>query len=89
MAENKLKKQNLFFMGIKDKHVLSGEKICPPHYFPHKIPIGKKVDNETCHVHKAKWRMAHHALFCRMLNCKNYTFMIMQHKKKLKDIRKV
>jgi hypothetical protein len=66
------------WMEIKDKIDLADDRFCPPHYLPHKLPIGEKITDEKCHFHKAKWRMAHHATFCKVLKCPNYEFMIKQ-----------
>lgn len=62
-------------LNIKDKIIISSSKFCPPHYFPHKLPLGKKVICEECHLHKASWRMAHHKFFCKFLGCPHYKFM--------------
>ena len=57
-----------------------GERMfCPPHYIPHKLPIGKKVCNEHCHYHKAKWRMFHHKTFCKILRCPHYKRMMEEY----------
>ena len=70
-----------WFMGIKDKIKISNNRCCPKHYFPHKLPFGNKITNEHCHLHKSKWRMVHHILYCKFLKCKNYQFMITKYKK--------
>ena len=70
-----------WFMGIKDKIKISSNRFCPPHYFPHKLPFGEKITKEPCHFHKSKWRMLHHTIFCKLLGCKNYKFMIGKYKK--------
>ncbi len=66
----------LWFMDIKDKAPVGGGGCCPPHYMPHKLPVGPKVVDEPCHFHQAKWRMEHHTLFCRWLKCPNYPAML-------------
>jgi hypothetical protein len=65
-----------FFMKIKDKILISEELCCPPHYIPHKIPIGEKISDEPCHIHEAGWRMSHHVIFCKIIKCKNCGFML-------------
>lgn len=80
-------KEEGFLMNIKDKYNISETLFCPPHYLPHKIPIGKKICNEKCHIHKAKWRMAHHKFFCKYLKCENYEFMINKNKEFLKILK--
>jgi hypothetical protein len=69
-----------WFMGIKDKIKISSTKCCPPHYLPHKFPFGKKITKESCHLHKAKWRMSHHIIFCKLIGCKNYSSMMNRYK---------
>jgi hypothetical protein len=72
-------------MNIKDKINLSDKgQCCPPHYLPHKLPAGDKVTDEPCHVHKAKWRRAHHYAFCQVLKCPHYPEM----REKSKDVIK-
>ena len=70
----------MLFMSIKDKIILSRKKCCPPHYFPHKLPFGRRITDEPCHIPKAKWRMLHHTIFC-FLRCPHYEFMIQEYKK--------
>ena len=69
----------LLFMDIRDKVKCKNKAHCPPHYLPHKLPLGKKVTTEPCHYHEAKWRMAHHATFCKLLKCPNYKSMIKEY----------
>ncbi len=76
-----------YLLNIKDKIMLSKTRFCPPHYFPHKLPIGDKVADEPCHLHKRAWRMAHHIPFCKLLKCPNYSFMMAQYKKHKKKIK--
>lgn len=64
-------------MDIRDKVPLD-KGTCPPHYLPHKMPDGDPVVNEQCHTHVALWRRWHHNLFCRVLDCPNYQYMIEQ-----------
>ena len=64
-------------MDIADKHPVGGGRRCPPHYLPHKLPVGAKVTDEPCHFHKARWRMAHHRFVCRRLRCPNYSTMLL------------
>jgi hypothetical protein len=66
-------------MNIKDKKILSKKRCCPPHYIPHKLPFGKKICDEPCHFHKARWRMWHHKWFCQVLGCVNYKWMIKKY----------
>lgn len=73
-----------WFMNIKDKIEISNTRHCPPHYLPHKFPIGNKICDENCHIHKAKWRMSHHKFFCKILKCPNYSFMIQKNNEFLK-----
>ncbi len=80
-----MENKNGYFMNIKDKIVISEERCCPPHYLPHKLPIGEKVFDERCHVHRAKWRMAHHVFFCKYLKCPNYEFMVEKNKEFLEN----
>jgi hypothetical protein len=74
-----------WFINIKDKLNISQTRCCPPHYLPHKFPMGRKICNEKCHIHKVKWRMWHHILFCKYLKCPNYKFMINKNKEYLKN----
>ncbi len=69
-----------WFMSIKDKTIISKTRCCPPHYLPHKLPFGKKITKELCHLHQAKWRMAHHQHFCKLLKCPHYNYMISKYK---------
>ena len=75
-------KQKGWKLNIKDKHPLSKTKFCPPHCFPHRPPFTKPITKEPCHIHKAKWRMLHHKLFCKFLKCPHYKFMIKNYKNK-------
>ncbi len=68
-------------LNILDKGIISKDKFCPPHYLPHKLPFGKKIKNEPCHTHNKKWRMMHHNLYCQILKCSHYKFMIEKYKK--------
>jgi len=79
-----MEKKKGFFMNIKDKFYISKTRHCPPHYYPHKSPIGKKICDEKCHIHKTKWNMSHHSFFCKYLKCDNYKFMINKNKEILK-----
>lgn len=72
----------------KDKLYLSDVKICPPHRIPHKIPLGRKITNECCHVHTKKRGMIHHRPFCKILKCKHYRYMVNEYRK-YKRIKKV
>lgn len=74
-------KENLWWMSIKDKVIISKNRFCPPHYLPHKLPFGEKINHELCHYHKNKLRMLHHKTFCRILKCKNYEFMIKKYQR--------
>jgi hypothetical protein len=68
--------QRLVLMNIKDKVKLAkNNECCPPHYLPHKIPIGKKVTGEPCHTHCARWRRLHHNSYCRILKCPHFRIM--------------
>jgi len=71
-------------LNIKDKKTISKTKFCPPHYSPHKLPFGKKITNEPCHIHNKKWRMKHHKFFCKFLKCLHYHSMINKHNEKEK-----
>ena len=75
-----MERKKVWLMDIKDKVKISKTRCCPPHYFPHKFPLGKKICKEECHIHKAKWRMAHHILFCKYLKCPNYEFMMSKYR---------
>lgn len=79
-----VKKKTGWFINIIDKIEISQTKFCPAHYLPHKLPIGKKIKNECCHYHKAKWRMLHHKFFCKILKCPHSEFMIKMHNNDLK-----
>ena len=79
-----VKKKTGWFMNILDKKEISKTRSCPPHYLPHKLPFGEKIKDEKCHIHDAKWRMAHHCTFCKALKCPNYKFMIEKNKEYLK-----
>jgi len=68
-------------LNIKDEVIISKTRFCPPHYIPHKLPFGEKITNECCHYHHAGWRMLHHKLFCQILKCPNYDFMIKEYEK--------
>lgn len=68
-------KRTRFFIKIKDKMIVP-DCFCPPHYLPHRFPIGEKIEDEPCHTHKSKWRMSHHIPFCKKLKCPNYKKMI-------------
>lgn len=86
----KTQKKTGWFMNILDKHDISKTRCCPPHYMPHKFPVGDKIRTEPCHIHKAEWRMAHHTFFCKILKCPNYKFMIKTHKEKMnKEEKKI
>ncbi|MBI2046562.1 hypothetical protein HYT26_00155 [Candidatus Pacearchaeota archaeon] len=61
---------------IIDKKIISKKKFCPPHYIPHKLPLGKKIIDEPCHIHKKVHNMIHHKFFCKCLKCSHYNFMI-------------
>ena len=65
---------------MKDEIKISENKFCPPHYLPHKIPLGKKIENENCHIHKNKIHMLHHKPFCKLIKCQHYEFMIKKYK---------
>ena len=67
--------KGLLFMDIKDKVPMPDNGCCPPHYLPHKLPIGEPVRDEPCHTHIANWRRLHHNLFCQILACPNYPAM--------------
>jgi len=59
-----------------------GENLCcPPHTFPHKPPLTKKITEEPCHTHKAKWRMSRHIIYCKYLKCPHFKRMIEEYKK--------
>lgn len=68
-------------LNIKDKIEISKEKCCPPHTFPHRLPFTEKIDDEPCHIHVAKWRMAHHILYCKIIKCPHLRFMLKENKK--------
>ena len=54
----------------------SKERYCPPHTFPHTLPIlGQKVTDEPCHIHTSSWRQLHHKPFCKRLKCPHYQDM--------------
>jgi len=55
------------------------EKCCPPHYMPHKLPMGDKIEDEPCHIHEKDWRMYHHIPFCYMF-CPNYEDMMASYR---------
>jgi hypothetical protein len=63
-------------MNICDKSDVGKNRCCPPHFLPHKLPFGKRICDEHCHIHMAKWRMKHHSFFCKILKCPNYKFMV-------------
>ncbi|MHC4922420.1 MAG: hypothetical protein ACYTKC_22920 [Planctomycetota bacterium] len=69
-------KNGPWLIDIADKHLVGGGRCCPPHYLPHKIPVGRKVTDEPCHFHERGWRMAHHKRFCRRLRCPHYAAML-------------
>lgn len=71
-----MKNKEPLFLNIEDKIMISRSRVCPAHYFPHKLPFGKPIENEPCHLHKKTWRMLHHIIFCKYLKCPNYKFMI-------------
>jgi hypothetical protein len=78
------KKGEPWFMNILDKTIISKTRFCPPHYFPHKLPVGEKIVDEPCHFHNAKWRMGHHKPFCKLLKCPNNKFMLGEYEKFVK-----
>jgi hypothetical protein len=49
---------------------------CPPHYLPHKLPVGRPVSDEPCHFHKSGFHMLHHTPFCRKLKCPYVDMML-------------
>ena len=67
-------------VAVTDIDSESPEHFCPPHYVPHKLPIGPKIEDEPCHVHEKTWRMYHHVPFCYMF-CPNYGNMMAAYKK--------
>lgn len=69
-----MKKESGWRLDIKDKTIINGNKKCPPHRIPHKLPFQKPITGEPCHHHRKKWRMLHHIIFCYLF-CKNYDFM--------------
>lgn len=71
-------------MKINDKKEISKRRFCPPHCLPHKLPFTKPVTSEHCHTHSNKLRMFHHKLFCRLIKCPNYKFMIKEYNKSKK-----
>jgi len=71
-------------LDIGDKIIISNKRFCPPHYFPHKLPFGEKIADEPCHIHKARWREFHHNIFCRILRCPNFDFMLAENIKRKK-----
>lgn len=79
------KKKRLF--DIKDTIPLGdGIKCCPPHYFPHVIPLVQKpVANEQCHTHSAISHGMHHNFFCKALRCPHYEFMMEETKQILAE----
>jgi hypothetical protein len=77
-------KKKGWWVNINDKIEISKTRYCPPHYLPHKFPIGEKITDETCHIHESGLRMAHHVYFCNALNCSNYAFMIQEKLKHAK-----
>jgi len=83
-----MKKKTHWWVDIDDKIKISDNRFCPPHYIPHKLPFGKKICDEKCHLHKAKWRMAHHMFYCKFLGCKNYEFMVEKNKEFLLKSKK-
>ena len=72
-----------WFMDIKDKIPVidERERHCPPHYIPHKLPLGEPVTDEHCHIHRNPLRMIHHNFFCEYLKCPNYNFMRREYEK--------
>jgi hypothetical protein len=68
------------WVDIEDKVELKEEKYRPPHCLPHKFPFTKPITDEPCHFHDKRWRMGHYILYCKILKCKNYDFMINQYK---------
>jgi len=69
------------WLNIDDKIEISETRYCPPHTFPHRFPWQDKIDDEPCHFHTAKWRMAHHIFYCKLLKCPNYSFMMEEYRK--------
>ena len=86
--KNSIKINKIKGFDWKDKLYISKTKICPPHRIPHKLPLGKKIDYEICHIHTRKRGMAHHRPFCRIMKCKHYRYMLNEYKK-YKRIKKV
>jgi hypothetical protein len=77
----KPKRKKIKKISQNGKFYIDNKKICPPHRLPHKLPLGKKITVELCHIHIRKRSMAHHRPFCRILKCKHYTFMVNEYKK--------
>lgn len=78
-----------FLLHIKDKigfrkSEIHNRKFCPPHSFPHKLPFTKPITDEHCHIHSNKLRMLHHTLYCKLIKCPHYNFMIKKYKEHLK-----
>jgi len=65
-----------FFLNIVDKVDVGEDRFCPPHYWPHTLPIGERITDERCHYHKSNWRMIHHTPFCFATSCENYDAMM-------------
>lgn|GEM_PF-2902282 len=81
------------FMNNADKVILSQERCCPSHRFPHVWPWQPLVDDEPCHVHVnlkkphsalaqglAAFRRCHHNPYCLLLQCPHYAWMCEQGK---------
>lgn len=71
-----------WWMHIDDKIIITEidsegtpEKCCPPHYLPHKLPIGQPIEDEPCHYHENPLRMLHHVPFCYQW-CQHYESMM-------------
>ena len=58
--------------------IVSDLKFCPAHRLPHTL-FGEKVCDERCHVHKNCVSMVHHKMFCKLLKCPHYDFMIKEY----------
>ena len=65
---------------------VGGSLFCPTHCLPHKLPFGKKICDERCHYHQARWRMWHHTVFCKLIGCSNYKRMISEYKKHVSSL---
>ena len=65
-----------WFMNTEDKINLDNG-FCPAHRLLHTFPfVGELIRDESCHYHESGFRMVHHKVFCKLINCFHYEQMM-------------